>query len=418
MKGNDTDIRITVAVLSDPHFYVDRAGSQEEPSFLQLKNDGQDFSIRCNPWTQLEELIDSEGLRARLVLCPGDITTRADKVALGAAWGKLNSLGRKLNASLVAAATGNHDVCSRTKNDKCSPQNMLENPTDLFENLKALKPAYPVNFLNAAVDSHRNRVHYFGADYVLCEDDDYRLVVLNSCARHTTDSAEYERGRIAKSTLEWLKRELSEGTGKKANILLCHHHPIQHEELDLGSYDLMKGGELLTRLLEEYGDWVIIHGHKHHGRMVYASGGAKAPVVFAAGSLSAKLGDLSDKLRNQFYLVDIALDTNGGPIKGTVRSWNWYQGLGWKKSLSQRDGIYTGCGFGNKQHPDTLADAIKTNCSQVPMQWPKVIELNPELNYVTPKDFASFEKSLLERHSLEISKGQEGKLEELAESGE
>ncbi|MEW6736765.1 MAG: metallophosphoesterase, partial [Acidobacteriota bacterium] len=381
------------------------------------------FQNQDNPWTSLESLVQSEGVQANLLISPGDITTWADPVALEAAWRKLNELGGMINAEVVAAATGNHDVTSRPS--ELEADNVirgLNNPTDLFENLKRLSPPYPVvdHAASASGDkAHERRIHYFGADYVVIDDKkDYRLVVVNSCGRHTTIPAEYERGRIAETTLEWLKEYLERigDQPRKINILLCHHHPVQHEEQRSGSYDFMQGGQLLIDALSEHGDWLVIHGHKHQAKLSYGPGAASAPAVLAAGSFAALPNDASFSLRNQFYLVDVSLDMAGGPLKGTIKAWNWFPGgQGWRESRSPKDGICSGCGFGNRIHPDDFADKISAACaSKAPVAWAEVVSAVPEILYVTPKDLGLIGKSLERRHRLSFEKDPEAVIQALA----
>lgn len=416
------EIKLTLALLSDMHFYCEDSKGDVKPSWLGLKK-GQphgSFHKDDNPWTNLESLLDAKGINANLLVSPGDITTWADNHALETAWARLIELGNKLNVEAVAVATGNHDVTSRPNDVTDNVIRNLNAPTDLFENLKRLNPPYPiVDRQDASSElAHKRRIHYFGADFVvLDESSNYRVVVLNSCARHTTISEEYERGRIAETTLEWFTDYLNEIDNKppKINILVCHHHPIQHEDHHSGSYDFMQNGQLLIDALSEHGDWLVIHGHKHQAKLSYGAGSASAPVVFAASSFSALHEDAGYSLRNQFYLVELLLNTAGGPLKGTVSAWNWFPGLGWRESVDIKDGIFFGCGFGHRAHPDTFADQIAAQCApKVPLPWPEVVTAIPEISFVTPKDLKLVGKSLERRHSLIFQKDHDGTIEALA----
>ncbi len=417
------DIKLRIALLSDMHFFCEDAKGDVTPSWLGISKGVSPCAFRNpdNPWSSLESLLELEGISADLLVSPGDITTWADHDALTTAWARLVDLGNRLNVEAVAVATGNHDVTSRPI---CKTENVirdLNNPTDLFENLKRLAPAYPIFDRRAGTSddlAHERRIHYFGADYVvLDENPDYRLVVLNSCARHTTVPTDYERGRIADTTLEWFKKYLkgTESQPPKINILVCHHHPIQHEDHRSGSYDFMQNGQLLMDVLSEHGDWLVIHGHKHQAKLSYGAGSASAPVVFAASSFSAVYEDAGYSLRNQFYLVDLNLSATGGPLKGTINAWNWFPGLGWRKSLSLKDGIFSGCGFGHKTHPDSFADQIASQCaSKLPLLWTDVVAAIPEMYFVTPRDMKSIGKSLERRHNLRFQLDNEGAFESLA----
>ncbi|MEN8504968.1 MULTISPECIES: metallophosphoesterase family protein [Paraburkholderia] len=415
-SSNQGDVTLTVALLSDPHFYAGTGTGEPNASWLQVVSaEGPKFKRRDNPWASLLALVKNHGLTADVLLCPGDITTYADPVGLHVAWKCLVTLGDELKASLTASATGNHDVTSRALGSGKNVVRDLNDAADLFENLKQLEPAYPVHISTIPpAHAHERRVHYFGADYVLVDNDPrYRLVVFNSCARHNAVPVEYERGRIAESALSWLDDALerSDGAQTKMNLFVCHHHPIQHEDHHLGSYDFMQNGQRLLDTLSKHGDWIVFHGHKHHGKLTYAPGGASPPVVFAASSFGAVVDDASLRLRNQFYLIDIVLPSGGGSPLGTVRAWNWYLGSGWKQSDSTLDGIYTGCGFGERGHPDKLADAI-AQMIPAPTPWANIISNVPWLRHVTPRDMKSIERSLLRRHNIVITSNVDGKYEE------
>jgi 3',5'-cyclic AMP phosphodiesterase CpdA len=414
----ENPIKLRVAILSDPHFFTD-AKADHDPSWLGLQN--ANFTKSDNPWNSLEKLLEQHNLKAELLISPGDITTRADADALKVAWNRLISLGGQLKAHTVVAATGNHDVSSRAKDPlkHGSSINSLEEASDLFENLKQLDPCYPVHELLPSTPeiSHSRRVHYFGADFVIVDEHPlFRMVVLNSCGRHNTVANEYERGRVAESTLEWLKADL-EKTNKlerKINILVCHHHPHMHEDLKLGTYDVMQGGQLLLDALGEFGDWIVFHGHKHHAKLSYASGSSTPPTIFAAGSFAGIPPDASYQMRNQFYFVDLIMSANTGPLFGTVEAWNWFPGKGWVQSVSQKDGIYTGCGFGYKSHPDATAKLIHDEVKEFPATWASVISKVPQLNYIIPKDLTRINKSLEINHQLRFQKDTDDTITEVA----
>jgi hypothetical protein len=413
-------MKLTIAIASDLHFFSTAPSTTRDPSWLGLENNGTPpkYQRPSNPWSSLTELLEREELRADLLVSPGDITTHADQNGLSVAWFNLIDLGKRLNAHLVAVATGNHDVCSRPNDVSTNPIRQLNEPTDLFENLKLLDPEYPLHHLSNydSKVAHAQRLHYFGSDYTLVDDHtDYRLIVLNSCGRHTTTPTEYERGRIASSTRLWLGKQLKQMDWKqrKLNLLVCHHHPLLHEDNHSGSYDFMKDGSLLLKDLSEFGDWVIFHGHKHHGKLSYAPGSSSPPVVFAASSFGALLEDAGNSMRNQFYIIDLELDPNGGAPKGTIRAWNWFIGQGWQRANSTNDGIFYGCGFGEKRHPDEIADEIKSNVT-IPADWSTVKENVSCLNHVTPSDLLKIGKSLEQRHSICILKDDAGVITQVA----
>jgi len=405
--------RVTLAVISDLHFCNARTeGSGSELSHVVIQKFHE--SPGKNPWIDLMELVKRENIQADLLLCPGDITTHAAHEPLKVAWRSLIDLGRELHVSLMACATGNHDVCSRISDttekkeaakENSNPIRELDNPQDLFENLKLLSPEYPLH-VYADTDIHvtkrQRRIQYFGADFIMHEDEHYRIIVFNSCARHINDKAIYERGIIANSTLIELREQLKVASTPKINIFLCHHHPIPHSNAGAGSYDFIFRGDELVRCLQEHGDWVIIHGHKHDGRIVYASHGspASAPVVFSASSMGAILSsEQLNKYRNQFYLLDIYLPEKGCS-RGTVRVWNWHLSNGWSKSIDPRVGLTDGVGFGERRHPDDLAEKVAQSVNIESVAWSTVVEEFPFINNLTPAALNDLLKSLNRHHDI------------------
>jgi predicted phosphodiesterase len=396
--------RITLAVVSDLHFCNQRPpGSGSELSRIVLQTLHEKNGK--NPWSDLMELVKRNDVRADYLLCPGDITTHAAHAPLKAAWDGLVDLGRELDARMVACATGNHDVSSRFSEGKSNPVYDLDNPHDLFENLKLLSPDYPLHVYaegGSRVNARNRRVHYFGADFVIHEDDVCRLVVFNSCARHITENSSYERGSIAKSALAELSEQLKTKSEEKINIFLCHHHPVQHSHSGDGSYDFILRGDELINFLGEQGDWIIIHGHKHDGRIIYAPHGAPgaAPVVFAASSMGAILStDQLNQYRNQFYLLDIELPETGCS-RGTLRVWNWNAGVGWSTATDPRAGLTDGVGFGEREHADVLAQKIATRMQGQSMPWATLLTEFSFLRNLTPDSLKHLLKSLKKRHGL------------------
>ena len=133
---------------------------------------------------------------------------------------------------------------------------------------------------------------YWAKHFAIMRKQEYRLLLLNSCAYHGGQDSEKDHGHSYEATLGLIREALEADCRPAAvNLLLCHHHPQQHQEFKLGDYDAMKNGQLLLELLGsgQLGHWLIIHGHKHHPKLCYASGGAASPVIFSAGSLSVDI---------------------------------------------------------------------------------------------------------------------------------
>ncbi|MEH6457188.1 MAG: hypothetical protein V7749_12735 [Cocleimonas sp.] len=381
---------LKVAVVSDLHFVSsEKVKDGNSHSWLSFDTNGK---FNDGFWSNLLAKIHTEGIHADILICPGDITTHAEPKALEFAWKKLNELAKVLKCDLLVTATGNHDVSSRPAPLKNVIRD-LDHNISMVENLKLLEPPYPlVNLIkNDDELAQKNRIHYFGSDFLIHnESEHYRLVVLNSCGTHSSDPADYERGSISESTLTWLEKSLKTmncSKNKKLGILVCHHHPILHPDQNLGTYDFMKGGTRLLEMLNNYGNWIVVHGHKHHAKLSYHSVASKKSVVFAAGTLSAHKKTLGDGFANQFYIINTDLTQKRGTPKGTLDVYSW-QANCWSLSKRTKDGVFTGVGFGDIGCLEEMAEHIeKQLVSLTSTPWDDIVELFPKLKHMVPLDF-------------------------------
>jgi hypothetical protein len=175
--------------------------------------------------------------------------------------------------------TGNHDLDSRY---------LAPGTLDPKEALRALQPPYPVpgDNCNAANTS------YWLDHFAVLTDTGVRAVLIDTCGSHGLQKDEMKHGRISTQTLHRIRKHLQDDGDEYAiNLAICHHHPQQHSELELGEYDFMRDGQQFLQLIGsgEFGSWIVIHGHKHHPKITYAAGGNTSPVVFSAGSFSVLL---------------------------------------------------------------------------------------------------------------------------------
>ncbi len=376
---------LRIAVASDLHAYSLVDGKPSPSHFKVTVGEGEPGN---NPISGLVRLVEKEAMEADLLLCPGDLGHQAQQVAVQHAWSSLHRLSGVLGSARLITTAGNHDLDSRH----------LANDYDALEFLKSLTPPFPF-------DDEGLNDKFWSRHFVVLEGENYRVVVLNSSAYHGAGGKEIEHGRIADLTLAKL-REALEGVAPKAvNILLCHHHPQQHMEVDLGPYDVMKNGQLLLDLLGSgrLGRWLVVHGHKHHPKLAYASGGGASSTVFSAGSLCASLYDkLQSVARNQFHLISIPLDaipTLG--LVGVVESWDWASGEGWAPA-GTASGLPSVCGFGFRVDPLLLADRIASKISGDLANWDAIRSALPEVDYLIPQDFSAVRHALKAQHGLNI----------------
>jgi hypothetical protein len=248
---------------------------------------------------------------------------------------------------------------------------------------------------------------------VILDREDYRLLVLNSSAYHGNTPTEKNHGRIDRQTLGDIEKELKLRGKKRVNILLCHHHPQQHSELELGEEDYMRHGQLLLNLLGSgrFADWIVIHGHKHHPKISYAAGGASAPVVFSAGSLASKLFIPAQSVsRNQFYLMSIEPEqTKTLGIAGRVRAWDWAHGTGWIPA-SEDSGLPANFGFGARSTAGAISSQIQPLLHSGPLSWDALLVQIPLLRYMLPTDMMLLEEEL-RVHGVKITRDRTGPIQ-------
>lgn len=106
-----SDLHAQVAAPSSGHSYYSVSGLYQSES--------------NNPLSGICSLLKKEGLTADWVLCPGDISDRADPFAQEAAWAKLNQIRVELGASQLIGSAGNHDLDSRRMNKDIDPRDAL-----------------------------------------------------------------------------------------------------------------------------------------------------------------------------------------------------------------------------------------------------------------------------------------------------
>jgi len=371
-----------IALLSDIH-----AGSKEGAQAtgdVKLYTDGDHVSAYEHPLYALHELIKVESLKVDAVVCPGDMTNRAEKQALNFIWRELNDLKNKFSAHTLVATVGNHDVDSRNHSEDGFPR----------EHLMRLVPPFPS--IDPALSNH-----YWAHGYYITEVDSVRFLVVNSCWLHEARD-ELARGVVTSYTLDKLKVELSAQSSAIANVAVMHHHPHAHSELGLGFDDVIRNGQILLQTLEDSGSWLVVHGHKHHPKIELAQGQYQSPVVLACGSFSGRLeGANASVSRNYFHIVEI--DLSNSTMRGRVISWAWMQGTGWKRYSDANSRFPSEFGFGRQQPVNQIATDIQNALGTLSfMNWRDLTNKIVEINFLMPKELRHLIKVLEENHGITV----------------
>lgn len=385
-----TSRTLKIAVVSDLHVFNGSSEDSKSPSMIGTA-DAQDAPER-HPLRGLADMIERDNLSADLLICPGDLSDKADPTALIFAWNKLNQLKDQLGAKHLLATAGNHDIDSRNQHDDHDPKG----------NLQALDPMFP-GVDEALCD------RFWSRNFVIVELEDVRILLLNSSAFHGYGSdakPEFRHGRISSRTISVLRTALAGGE-KRINILVCHHHPITHNPVNEEDYSEMGGGDRLIDLLDsgEYGSWLLIHGHKHYPRLAYASGGASSPIIFSAGSLSAFLYQkIASRARNQFYIINIPIDDLDAldlDLAGTVTAWDWINMSGWQPA-GAGSGLPHQVGFGWRESVRTIATTVAKHLEdkKVVLTGEELLAAIPKMRFLRPEELEAVLRRLRLSHGV------------------
>jgi predicted phosphodiesterase len=371
------------AVASDLHVY-DGEGDNS-PSALRVGADETDH-LR-HPIAALLHLIKDQSLKADALVCPGDLGDSASTTGIQYAWAKLVQVQKAMRAKDLFATVGNHDVDSRGNSNKFDPRGFLQ----------TLQPTFP--YKTASVSDQ-----FWSRHFATIERDDFRIVLLNSSAFHGYEN-EHIHGRVSGHTLSALAKALGKSKKKRpVNVLLCHHHPMLHSDRKLGDHDTMKQGQEMLDLINNHGEWIVIHGHKHDPRLSYASGQSSVtPIVFAAGSLTASLyPEIASTARNQFYIIEFPLDdiaTKG--LVGTFKAWDWIYESGWQPATSG-SGLPSTGSFGHREKPSVIAQRISDCFTEDTISWDELNRREGSLKYLIPNDRIQVLKVMRESFNLRI----------------
>jgi diadenosine tetraphosphatase ApaH/serine/threonine PP2A family protein phosphatase len=370
-----------MAVVSDVHACPGRSATTPESSWVQ----SEETNPGSNPLAGLRALIESESLRADVLLCPGDLCDRAEWDALGYVWENLEQLGEALGTEAMIATVGNHDIDSRGRHA----------PAPIAHGLRVLQPPFPAGAQDAAE-------HYWEERISLHTGTGWQVLSLNSTLMRPLDAhtGERDHGEISDETLKHVKTVVADRL-ESVNVLLCHHHPLPSRHLNPEDVSQMNNGDRLVRLLDDLGGpWFVVHGHKHEPDLDYLPGTAQAPVRLACGSVGAMLrGRHGTQVRNQFHMLEFPVELCERihlSLGGHVRSWTWRAMTGWAPALAG-DGLPARAGFGHRLDGPSLAAELVAGTNEDDMatlERPALLTRVPKLEFMLPKDLTSLMDAL------------------------
>jgi predicted phosphodiesterase len=301
------DANIELAVVSDLHCHGAQDFAEKRRESYLIASDARVPAGR-HPIQSLISMIRSTGLQTDGLLCAGDLGHRASREGMVQSWSHLNELARELRTERLVCTLGNHDVASRGRGQ------------DPFQHARVISPDFPSDN-----DAANNQFWAHGF-YVDALSPWLDVIVINT-AHHHFDEAEARHGTFAEAEITALQEALRSREPKR-RVALLHHHPVLHSVPGYDSSDVLPTGDTLLRVLKEADCRVVIHGHKHYPRLKREIIDGASMFIFAAGSLSAYLNELSSRTRNLFHSLHLRYDSSN-ELWGSIRTWEFHFAEGW-----------------------------------------------------------------------------------------
>jgi predicted phosphodiesterase len=366
-------MRIKLAIISDLHCHPK---GDPEVSETVFHSDGLRVPRNDHPIEALKSLLNKESITADVLVTPGDFTNRANIHGYNVSVLTVRDLASTLKVDKVVATLGNHDIDSR---------NIHKQGFDyLARNIFADFPILDKN----------ERASYFSDGVCVTETATAAFLIVNSVHAHRDpDSA--KRGLITTAQQEAIELAIEKLATDKLRICVTHHHPLPHEMLNLGAADLLEGGDMLLDSLEKSSFDLLVHGHKHHPRLRYTTGGAAALPVFSSGSLSAVLSDkVARSCRNTFHILELSKEP-GSKATGEITTWEFSAHDGWVPASHISAGINGLCGFGAGHQLADIASSV-ANCfdQKNTIPWDELIHSDPRLRYLIPSEMDELGRKL------------------------
>lgn len=366
--------KLKIAIVSDLHC----TDNDARRSISRLHPDTPGIPILRHPVEALKSMISKEQIEVDILLCPGDIADQVNKSGYHAGWRYIEEIAQKLNAKSIFATLGNHDVSSRE-----------EKPESAFAIAKKLKINYPLL-------SEEHQREFWADNFVVIDDDDYRLLIFNSVHDHYNTTAS-KKVSIDDVTLEKIAFRLSKTDNKKIGIAMSHHHPISHSNADFTDSDFIDKGDKLLKILNENLFSLYIHGHKHEPMLRTLNNIS----ILCAGSFSCLENLNETESANMFHIIEISGD------KGVIKSWDYGPISGWyiNNGVSGFPNL-TGYGFkGDINHLALLINQWLVDKS-IDISTLKVLKADFEdISYLRPDQQIDLQNKLISEYSIEIIPG-------------
>jgi len=356
-------------------------GKHEDDSYLAY-NEGE-----CYFADDLLDYLRGLGKKCDVLICPGDIANKAEKESFEFGWVLVNQIRSELGIRTLLSVPGNHDHDSR-------PGNSIDPKTYM----QFMTPEFPTSGFD-------DNTHFWAWNWFRLGDDDFNAILLNTSAYHGLKDEHLHHGRILPEIRDQILSRVRQDSfpRRDLNLLVCHHHPVKLPAV-AGVTDaqmILGGDDFINDLAQaNKGPWLVVHGHRHLPMVWYAGAeSAEFPVVFSAGTLSAKLtGPIADQTSNQLYFVDVDLDESrrlGRPV-GTFETHEYTFGRGW--SLSKSENLPPFGGFGGEMTPSSVAQIVEDVLGADPVvNESGRMRIEAAIRNLSPKDLSRLDSLLRDR---------------------
>jgi predicted phosphodiesterase len=373
---------ISLAIVSDLHCHDERfappeswliAGASRKPA-------------GHHPIQALIAIIRQVPISADVVVCPGDLANRISRVGMMQSWDHLCELKRELNADLLITTLGNHDVdCHNTYNP------------DPFHIPRTLHDTFPAPTEAALQD------FWMKGFYVVDGPPGTEFLVLNTVNAHH-DHATAKRGTFDSDHINRLDDVLTERTRRRSTtspirhrIAVMHHHPLLHSSTRFSASDVLEYGDQLLSVLSQHDYRFVVHGHRHEPRITRISSARNEQFVFASGSFSAILNELSTRTRNLFHLVRLRIEEPRDRLVGEILTWEFNKGVGWRESTTASAIMPHVARFSSPRLPIPIEE-MRAACLSAPgaiLRAAELAEKFPALGLLLPDELAALSDHLL-----------------------
>jgi len=377
---------LSMFVVSDLHCIGPSEVDNRSDSLLHLPASA---GLLRTPFNALLRLVEDQAISADVLLCCGDLTNRSAAEGFELGWAELEALASALDATSILFTPGNHDVDVYDLNGVADPYSTIAAAKRSPDRI-----AKPSTSHCLLVDGFE----IYGADQ-------YRIVNVDTNGRDPV-ARRGKTGHLDLETIDALEAQLGRMSSVDCYLLICHHHPHRHGDIDADDYSEFANAPELFAMIDRLPDaaWYMVHGHKHYPRIGVVN---STTTVFSAGSFSGSFyGPQQGVARNQCYSLRLVRDASLGTAHPPViefRAWDW-AAVRWIPALDGFNIPRFG-GFGARvvtnQYAGRIASHVKASSGQR-CSGSELARKFPELRYLPPQDILRCVNTLESTHDIEV----------------